>query len=832
MQTLFQDLRYGARMLAKKPGFTFIAILTLALGIGANTAIFSIVNAVLLRPLPFHEPDNLVLLWQKNSQHTPSQMPFAFPNFNDIREQNQSFENIAAWSSYLNTQFNLTGEGQPLLIQYALVSADFFPVFGVQPILGQTFAPEDDQPGSNRIAVISYGLWQSRFAADKKIVGQTITLDGNSYTVKGVMPQSFAFPRFPKDAEIWIPLAQDPNFGRRFSPATRYLNVLARLKPGVQLQQAQSEMDSLARQIQETRPQFNREMGIQATLLHQQVTGAIAPALLVLLVAVGLVLLIACANVANLMLARAMSRQKEIAIRAALGASRWRIFRQLLTESLVLAFAGCLLGLFIALWAVDLFAFVPYNQATYLSPYTVAHHQITLDERVLLFSITLSLLTGILFGIAPAWQFSKPNVNSALKDGKTRTASGFSLNRLRGLLVVSEVALSLVLLIGAGLMIKSFLRLQNVDPGFNPENVLTAQISLPRSKYDKPEKITAFYQQLFERLANSPGVQSIGAISSLPLSNTDNDTSFFIDGQPTVEPQDRPRTHDRTVSPDYFQAMGIKVLQGRSFTDYDNATGKRVALINEAMAQRYWGDENPVGKRIALDYETMRFFTDRPPEFNLAAGMREIVGVVHNIKHTGLESETQPEMYVPYLQHPEREMSFVVRSTLPPDSLVKAVRNEVQNIDADQSLANVQMMTQMLSDSVAKPRFNFLLLGIFAALALALAMLGVYGVMSYSVTQRTNEIGVRMALGAQSHDVMKLFIQQGMWLALAGVAIGLAAAFALTRLMKNLLFGVSTADSLTFIVVSLLLMGVALVACFVPARRAAKTDPMVALRYE
>jgi putative ABC transport system permease protein len=832
---MFQDLRYGFRILRQRPGFTLAAVIALALGIGANTAIFSVVNAVLLRPLPFPDPERLLVVWQTSQQGEYSQLSFTYPNYDELRKQCQVCEDVGAWNSYTSTRFALTGGAQPEQAQYAIVSASLFSVLGVKPALGRAFLPEEDQPGAARVAIISYDLWQRRWAGNPKLIGQAVAFDGQSYIVVGVMPPGFVFPRFPRDAEIWTPLSGDPNQGRRFSPGTRYLNVMARLKAGATLAQAEAEMDIIARRMERQDPQFNRGLGLSPTPLHRQLTGHLRLALFTLLGAVGFVMLIACANVANLLLARAASRRQEIAMRLALGASRWRLARQLLTESLLLASLGGAAGLLLAAWGVDALSIIPYNAASYYVPYSVTHDQITLDGRVLGFTFALSMLAGVIFGLAPALQSSRPDVNVTLKGPGASSFSGGDGGRwrhTRGLLVSAEVALSLMLLVGAGLMIKSFAHLQDVDPGFEPERVLTADISLPRAKYPDGQKIAAFHDQALARLASLPGVAAAGLSSSLPLGGTNADTSFFIDGQPTLEPRDRPHTYPRTISPDYFRAMGIRVLEGRAFTEQDHAQAPRVAIINETMARRFWPAQTALGKRVALDLEAMRFFPDRPPQFDLAAGMREIVGVVRDVRHEGLETEPQPEMYVPDRQRPEREMNLVVRAAGDPTNLAAAVRNAVYAIDPDQPVANVKPMSSLLADSVAKPRFNYLLLTLFAAVALTLTVTGVYGVASYAVARRTREMGIRLALGAQGLDVLKLVIGEGMKPVIAGLGLGLAGSYALTRVMESLLFNVSATDPTIFAGVAAMLAIVAMLACYLPARRATKVDPAIALRSE
>ncbi len=802
MRTALQDLRYGLRMLRQKPGFTMVAVIALAIGIGANTAIFSAVNAILLRPLPYDAPDRLVYIWDSNPSIGFPRFSSSALNFSDWRRQSKSFEYLCALLSW---NLNMTGRGEPERLQGARASADIFPMLGVKPLLGRTFLPEEDQAGKNRVVLLSEVLWQRRFGADRNVIGQAITLNGESYTIIGIIPPEF---RVPNQSELWIPAALDELQLRR---GNHLLGVMARLKPDVTIEQAQTEMSGIARNLELQYPDTNKGWGVRIVPLSEAVIGdTIKPALWVLLAAVGFLLLIASANVANLLLARAATRQREIAIRTALGASRWRVFRQLLTESILLALVGGVLGLLIGVWGIDLL--------TSLNPDRIPRvEEIGIDRQVLGFTLLVSVLTGIIFGLAPALQGSKPDLNESLKEGGKGTVTSRRGNRMRSLLVVSEIALSLVLLVGAGLMVRSFARLQQVRLGFNPENLLTMAISLPQAKYSEANQREAFYRSLLERVATLPGVQSTAVIDPLPLAG-DTVWEFFIEGRPLGPSNQGYNTNFRRCSPDYFRTMGMTLLKGRHFTEQDTPQSEQVAIINETMARQFFSNEDPLGKRISFS--------------GLEGPWHTIVGVVVDVRHAALNAEVGLELYRPFAQSPNMTTSLVVRSALDANSIAGAIRKEVQNLDPDQPVYSVRPMEQIIANTIAPQRTNTLLLGVFAVIALLMAAVGIYSVMAYTVTQRTHEIGVRMALGARRGDVLRLVVKQGLVLAVAGVGIGLTASFTLTRMMKSLLFGVSAGDPVTFGLIALLLIFVALLACIVPARRAAKVDPIVALRYE
>jgi putative ABC transport system permease protein len=805
MNTLLQDIRFAVRMLAKNSSVTAIIVVVLALGIGANTAIFSVVNAALLRPLPYADPDRLVRL-SEDSPNVPG-MSISYPNFLDWREQNKVFSGIAAMQF---RSLNLTGNDEPERLAGRAVSAELFDVLGVKVAQGRSFVPEEDRPGANPVCIISNGLWQRRFGSDPGIVNKQITLSGTSYTVIGVLPASYAYGT-PTDVFVPVGLRADEMKERSSHPG---IYAVARLKPGVSVETGRAELIAIAQRIGE---QYGMK-GNSATLtpLTEVFVGDIRTTLLILLGAVGFVLAIACANVANLLLARAATRQKEMAIRTALGAGRMRIVRQLLTESLLLAIVSGGIGVLLALWGIDLLR----SAGTDSLPSTAV---IKLDASVLLFTLLVSLLTGIIFGLVPAFAAAKTDLHDTLKEGGRSLTAGRSW--LRSTLVVAEVALSLVLLIGAGLLIKSFVRILDTDPGFKPQNLLTMQLAL-NAKEDEGGKVLNFFNELKGRIAALPGVESTAFSNGIPLGGA-ADTSFAIVGRPKPEVGKQPQTMLYITSPDYLQAMGIRLVKGRFFTAQDTQKSPRVAVIDETFARQQFSDQEPLGQYIAGDGK------ENPDA--------EIVGVVAHVKHFGLDAVegVQPQLYLPFNQAPNNmlpflapRMNIIIRTTADPLNLTAAVRQQVQALDPNQPVYNVSTMERTIEESLVTQRLSMTLLAFLAALALILAAVGIYGVMSYTVTQRSHEIGIRMAIGAQQRDVFKMVIGRGMMLTLIGVVFGLLGAFGLTRLMSTMLYGVEPTDPITFLSIGILLIGVALVACYMPGRRATKVDPSVALRYE
>ncbi|HEX3143894.1 MAG TPA: ABC transporter permease [Pyrinomonadaceae bacterium] len=804
MENLIKDIRYALRTIVKRPGFSLIAIITLALGIGANTAIFSVVNGILWRPLPYPQPQQLVMAWTNHqARGGPAQEWFSPPEVDDWRAQNKVFSQLSALNNWVPT---LTGRDEPESLVGAAVSYDMFNLLGIAPARGRTFLPDEDQLNGANVVVLSDDLWRKRFNSDPNIVGKSISLNQADYQVIGVMPAGFQFPIIP-GVQVWRTLR--PTLSPSCARGCIVLRAIGRMKDNVTIEQAQADVSTIASRLAAQYPDTNSKVGAALVPFQEQLVGNIKRPLLVLLGAVGFVLLIACANVANLMLARAATREREMALRSALGASRLRVIRQLLTESALLAFAGAAAGLALAYWLLRLLV--------RLSPQgTPGLDQIAIDRYVLGFTVLIAAFTGIVFGLAPALQMSKIDLNRSLKDTGKGTPGGARGGRLRGALVIAEMALALLLLIGSGLLMKSFILLQRVDPGFNPDHVVTLRLILNRTAYPAVPQVVNYYAQLLDRVKAVPGVQSAATISTLPLSGNQTDTNFLIEGRPAPPPNQEPSAWFNSVSNDYFQAMQLHMVKGRTFAESDNEKAPLVAIISEAMARKFWPNEDPLGKRIG-----------RGPD-----KWREIVGVVRDVKHFGLDTDAPPTMYFPMRQQPARGMDLVVRTQGDPLSMAPTLRQQVWAGDRNLAIANLGTMKDLVSSSITQQKFILTLLACFAGLALLLAAVGIYGVMSYAVTQRTHEIGIRMALGARVADVLRLVFQQGLVLTLIGVAIGIALAFALTRLMKSLLFDVTPTDAMTFAIVAVALVLVALLACLVPARRATKVDPLIALRYE
>ncbi len=814
LESFWADVRYAARMLRKSPGFTIVAVLTLALGIGANTAIFSVVNTVLLQPMPYRQADRLVTIWGENKARGYDLDLVSYPDYLDWKSRNRSFESMGASTDEMYT---MTGAGEPAAVIGYAFSPDFFDVLGVPAYLGRTFAPAEDQSGKDRVVVLNYHLWRTQFGGDRSIVGREVTLDGKAYTVIGVMPPSF---QYPQSVELWTPLTISPEFAK--DRGARWLRVLARLKPGVSMEQARAEMKTIVASLRVEYPNTNNGYDVNFLSLRQLTSGDVRPALLVLLCAVGLVLLIACANVANLLLSRAVARKREIAVRLALGASRFRMIRQFLTESVLLGLVGGALGLLIAYWGVGaLVAMFPTTISNLSIPRVEA---IPIDRWVLGFALLASVLTGIVFGLAPALQACRTSPSDSLKESGRSGTAGSHGRRLRNALVVSEVALSLVLLTAAGLMSKSFLRLVQADLGFRPDHLLTLRVLLPTSKYEKDTQQLAFSNDVLSRIQSLPGVKSAGTVTFLPLSGWWGTRDVSVAGRPADPAVKIPRPVWSSVSPDYFRAASVPLLKGRTFTDRDNASNRNVAILSATLARELWPNEDPIGKDVSIEG-----FKDT---WQVVGVVGDIYQLGIGVRQAGVTSEVTSEVYVPLAQEPSPLLCFAIRTAGDPLGIAKAAQQAVWAVDKDQAISFVESMDQLASETTVLQRANMILLAVFSGLALLLASIGIYGVISYSASQRTHEIGIRIALGARSSDVLRLVIGEGLLLAVVGVAIGIAGAFGLTRFLASMLYGVSSVDPATFVAVPIVLVAVALAACYIPARRAMRVDPMVALRYE
>jgi predicted permease len=814
MDALIQDIRFAVRLLIRNRSFTAVAVLTLAVGIGANTAIFSLVNSVLLRQLPYKNPDQLAWIWSSRTDRDKTR--FSLPDFIDYRDQNRTLEQVSGFSTW---SANLVNAGEPERVFGVRSSANIFQTLGVDAEIGRTLLDEDDNPGNPRVVVLSHGFWNRRFGMSADVLGDQLNLNDENYTVIGVLPPDFAFPGM--EADIVVPLVPDTDPLRKERGSISFLAVIGRLKEGVTPQQAEADLTGIAGQLQQLYPVTNAsKKGAKLVPLHEELVGNFRLAFLVLSAAVGLVLLIACANLANLVLAKASTRYREMAIRLALGATRGRLVRQLLTENILLALLGGALGL--------VFTQLAMRSIIALSPASLPRAgEIGIDAVVLLFTLLISMLSGVLFGLMPTLNISKENFTEELKGSGKGSVDASRRNSVRNLLILSEVALSLLLLISAGLLAKSFIRLQSVSPGFDIKNLLVMRLSLPKAQYSKPEMVTAFYEQLSARIGNLPGVQSVSATSVLPLSGANTRINFNILGRPPLSLSEQPVTQYRMTGPDYFRTMNIPIRSGRDFTDRNTLRSQPVAIINDSFARRYWPDESPIGAHIKID------------DNNQAPREVEIIGVVGDVRHAGLHADPAPEIYVPISQIPEENvslltnnMNWVVRTSAEPLAQAGAVRREIQSVNGNVPTSNTRSMEQFVSSSLAASRFNLFLLGIFAITALILAGTGIYAVISYSVSQRTHELGIRRALGAQQFDVLKLVVGGSLKIVLIGVALGLTGAYILTRMLSNLLYGISVTDPSTFLSMSLLLIIIALLASYIPARRATKVDPMIALRSE
>ena len=812
METFFRDLRYSVRMLIKSPGFTAVALISIALGIGANTTVFSVINAVLLRSLPYKDPNSLVLVWgdSRTEASLRKHNQVSATDVADFRSHNTVFEDVTTYSGWFPI---MSGDAEAERVPAIQVGDGFFKIMQGKPLLGRVFTPEEQEDGKDFVIVLGHGLWQRRFGGDPNIVGKNVYLNGRPYNVVGVMDADFR-PLPPSlvspVGQFYRPVAEAYDDSQR---SARHLRAIARLKPGVTVEQARAEISVIAERLEQQHPESNKNTGAHVVSITDEIVGGIRPTLLMVFGAVVFVLLVACANVANLLLARSTVRYKEITIRTAIGAARGQLIRQLLTESLVLALMGGALGLLLAFWGTDLVA----AAGSKINP---MFEGIRVDMRVLGFTFGISIITGLIFGLAPALQISKPNLVESLKEGGRGSGPSATRNRLRSVLVVSEIAMTLILLVCAGLLIRTVTRLRNVETGFNPQNVLTMTLGLPGFKYPKPENYIAFVKQVTERIGALPGVKAVGTTSVMPLSDNFDGRGLVVEDQP--KPRGEEITVDLYISTaGYLRAMEINTLKGRPIGDEDTADSAKIALINRTMADQLWPNQDPLGKRIRFPG------SEKNPQ-----PWRTIVGVVGDVAQYALDKKPPMQIYLPHSQFPTSFHSIVVKTEGDPTSMINPVRREILAVDKDQAVFNVTTLEELRGESILIRRFFMLLLLVFAGLALVLAAVGIYGVMSYVASQRTHEIGIRMALGAQASDVLKLLIGSGMFLALIGVVVGLAGAFALTRVMEGVLFGVSATDAMTFVTVSTGLIVVALLACYIPARRATKVDPLVALRYE
>jgi putative ABC transport system permease protein len=809
MNFILQEVRYSLRKLRKNPGFTLLVILILGLGIGANTSIFSLVNAVLLRPLPYGDPEQLYWLYEQDLSAGKSKEPVSPANYLDWAGQTKAFEQLGASRS---STYTLTGSGEPISVLGYRVSPGFFDLLRARPLLGRTFQTEKEA-NDNPSVVLGYGIWQRQFGGQQGILGQTITLDGKPYTVSGVMPKEFQFPTI--DTEIWTPLVMPPQIkGNRNS---RLLRVVGRLRPGMTAAQAQDEMNVISSRLAQTYPDADTGWSAQLTPMHDEFVGDVGIYMMLLLGAAAFVLLIACANITSLFLVRAAGRQKEIAIRISLGAKRKRLIGAFLIEGALFTLLGGVVGLLLAWWGREkLISFFPDTISNLSIPRVSS---LPIDWRVLTFTFLLCLISTLVFGLLPAWQSSKPDLNSFLKESSRGMSTGFGSRRFRNVLIVAEIALAFVLMIGAGLMIKSFREVKQTGLGFDPNQLLTARVLLPPYKYKEPQQMSAFYDQILQRVRALPGVQSAGLSNYLPLSGWWNSLTFTIEGSPPAPAGQEPEVDHRVISPGYFATLKVPLIKGRDFTDADNAQSTPVVIINESMARRYWPGEDPIGRRIKFDGEDK-------------VDWRVVVGLVGDLRHFGAETEPKPEVYRPYLQESTALMGLAIRTTVEPNSMARAVRNVIHEVDPDQPVTHVMTMGDLVAESAAPKRVSMTLLTVLGLAALLLASLGIYGVLSYSIVQRRHEIGIRMALGARRGEVIGLILRQSLKLILLGLAVGLALGLILTKIFSAVLFGVRATDPVTFAGVTLILALTAFAASYIPARKATKIDPWIALRNE
>jgi putative ABC transport system permease protein len=830
--TLLADLRYALRTLRRSPGFTIAAILTLAVGIGANAAIFTLVSRVFLRPLPFAHSDRLVLLWGDNPHSGWDHLPLSFPNYSDLREQSNSFEELGAWTASRDRRLVLSGSGGPEQVQYAAGSASLFRALGVQPSVGRVFSEGEDRPESERVVLVSNGLWRARFGSDSGLVGSNIPLNGEPYRVIGVLPPDFRFVTYPKSPDLWLPLQQDPatgtgNRSARYARGAAYLGTVGLLKKGISLAEAGAEASSLSGGLASRYPEVNSGWAIKVVGFRDSVVAPLRPVVLLLIVAVGVMLLVACANVAGLVLARGVARRRELAVRAALGATRGRLISGQLAESLLLGVAGGLLGIVLAVWLLALPVFAQFQQGDLFLPYSLGADPLRVDVPILGFAIGVSLLTGVLVGLIPGLRASRVDLQTALKGEDTPSG-----HRSRSALVFSQVTLSLILLTGTALLIRSLLRLQAVDPGFRSENVLAVDLNLPRERYQDADRMTAFYDAVLERSRSLPGVRSAAVVEQMPLSGELGSTDFRIEGRSEPAPNQEPQAQYGAVSPDYFKTLGIRLIAGRGFEAGDSRRNTPVAIISEATARRYWPGESAVGKRFALSVESLVFGSSGPPRLDFSSAMREVVGVVSDVKSAGLTTESAPQVYLPFAQRPARDMTVVIATASNPLLLAGPLRQTVLEVDPAQPIAAIRTLNGMVAESLGEPRFRTYLLSAFAAIALMLSAVGLFGLVAFMVSQRRKEIGVRMALGASPGQIMRVALLQGLRPVLAGLAVGMPLALSGTRFLAGMLFGVSPADPFSFGVVSVLLVLVAVSACYLPARRVMHISPSEAMRSE